>query len=165
MRMSKNGTLTDKRRLTATEKEALQRLNIALEILTKEKDNLAARAAMIPGAKRDMAMMAAKIEKLMGEMVLTIPDEQLATYVRALKMVSYTIGVKNPFRQTNEKDYGMWLPFDVINGLLEGCHDHCMMCNLDRVGRMRCRFRKTLDTIPNDVVQWQDGDCPYYTVI
>lgn len=54
----------DKKRLTATEKESLQRLNIAFDILSHEKENLSQRAAMIPGAKRDMAMMATKIERL-----------------------------------------------------------------------------------------------------
>ena len=154
------------KRLTASERESLVRLNVALEILTNEPAGLETRSALIPGAKRDLAMMKAKIGKLMGEYVLTIPPEQYKTYINALKMATYAIGVKRPGgQQRNDKDYGLWLPNEVINGLLEGCHDHCMMCSLDRDGRNRCPFRKTLDAIPNDVELREDGDCPYYTAI
>lgn len=154
------------KRLTASERESLVRLNVALEILTNEPAGLAQRSALIPGAKRDLAMMKTKIGKLMGEYVLTIPPDQYKTYINSLKMASYTIGVKRPgAQQRDDRNYGLWLPNEVINGLLEGCHDHCMMCSLDRGQRKCCQFRKTLDAIPNDVEQREDGDCPYYTVI
>lgn len=99
-------------------------------------------------------------------MVDTIPDDQLLTYKRALQMVSYIIGVKRPGGMPqNEKDYGMWLPFEVINVILANCHDHCLMCDLDKSRRKACPLKKALDTIPNDVADRPDNDCPYYTVI
>ena len=64
------------KRLTATERESLVRMNVALEILSVEPEILAQRSAMIPGAKRDLAMMRTKIGNLMGKYVLTIPPEQ-----------------------------------------------------------------------------------------
>ena len=154
------------KRLTASERESLVRLNVALEILTKEPAELAQRSALIPGAKRDLAMMSAKIRKLMDGYAHTIPSEQLRTYANSLKMVSYVIGAKRPGGQgRDDKNYGMWLPYEVINKLLDGCHDHCMMCGLDKTDRKRCPLRKALDTIPNDVERSEDGDCPYYGII
>lgn len=154
------------KRLTATERESLVRMNVALEILSVEPEILAQRSAMIPGAKRDLAMMRTKIGNLMGKYVLTIPPEQYRTYINSLKMASYAIGVKRPGGTArDDKNYGLWLPNEVINGLVEGCHDHCMMCSLDRAERNCCSFRKTLDAIPNDAPQRDDGDCPYYAVI
>ena len=156
----------EKKRLTASERESLVRMNVALEILVTEPDHLKQRAAMVPGAKRDMAMMSTKIGKLLEGFIDTIPNEQLLTYRRALEMCNYTIGVKRPGSQPrNEKDYGMWLPYEVINELLAGCHDKCMMCDLDTVGRKQCPLRRALTIIPNDVPDRNDGDCPYYTVI
>ena len=67
----------EKKRLTASERESLIRLNVALEILANEPEHLAARANSVPGAKRDMAMMVAKIRKLLEGFTGTIPDDQL----------------------------------------------------------------------------------------
>lgn len=154
------------KRLTASERESLMRMNIALDILTTEYTALAARAALVPGAKRDLAMMRVKIDKIMEGFILTIPQEQLRTYQNALLMSGYSIGIKRPGgTANNDKEYGMWLPNEVINGLVKGCHDHCMMCDLDKGQRRSCWLRKALDIVPNDVPQHEDGDCPYYTII
>lgn len=154
------------KRLTASEREALLRLNVAMEILILDLKPLRERAKLVPYAKRDMAMMAKRAEKLLSEFARTIPDEQLMTYRRALEMVSYVVGVKKPGAQgRDEKNYGMWLPYEVLNALLVGCHDHCMMCALDKAQRRACPLMKALDTIPNDTRDREDGDCPYYTLI
>jgi len=154
------------KRLTATERESLVRMNVALEILSVEPDNLARRSSLIPGAKRDLAMMRTKIGNLMFKFVHTIPPEQYKTYINSLKMASYTIGVRRPGGSPrDDKSCGLWLPKEVINGLVDGCHEHCMMCTMDRAERNACSFRKTLDAVPNDAPQREDGDCPYYTVI
>lgn len=154
------------KRLTASERESLMRMNIALEILTREPANLAERSTLIPGAKRDLAMMSSKIRQLMDGYVRTIPPEQCRTYINSLKMAGYVIGAKRPgLREHDDRNYGMWLPYEVIHALLDGCHDHCMMCELDKVSRKRCLLRKALDIIPNDAEQSEEGDCPYYAVI
>lgn len=153
------------KRLTASDRDSLVRLNIAFEILVLEQEHLKARAALIPGAKRDMAMMAARIRKLMESFRDTVPPEQMSTYANAIDMSSYTVGVKKPGGNNRLKEYGMWLPFEVINTLLDGLHEKCMMCDLDTVGRKQCPLRKALTIIPNDVPERNDNDCPYYTVI
>ncbi|MBR4442536.1 MAG: hypothetical protein IKS52_04620 [Clostridia bacterium] len=155
----------EKKRLTATEKDALVRMNVALEILANEPPLLDERAAMIPGAKRDIGMMKAKITKLMDAFSETIPTEQLKTYLNALVMADYVIGVRRPgLRGRDDREYGMWLPNEVIGALLEGCRDHCMMCPDQLDARKRCRLRKALDMCPSDVPQRDDGDCPYFMV-
>lgn len=157
--------VTAQRRLTASEREALMRLNVALEILVSEGEALAKRAKLVPHARRDLAMMAAVIRRLMGEFVLTIPPEQLKTYVNNLNMASYTIGVKRPGGGRKDSEYGLWLPYGILNELLEGLHDKCMMCDLDRERRRSCSLRKALTAIPNDAPERDDGDCPYFTVL
>ena len=156
----------DRKRLSASERDSLVKLNFVLEILKKDLNPIRARLASIPYAKRDIGLIASTIEKLMEKAGETIPDEQLMTYIHALEMSSYVIGAKSPVKRgTNVKEYGMWLPYEVLNELFLGCHDHCLMCTLDTVGRKQCSLRRTLDAIPNDVCDREDGDCPYATVI
>ena len=161
---SENGI--GKRRLTASERESLLRLNVALEILMREPDTLAARAALVPGAKRDLGLLRAKIKTLMEGFTHTIPTEQLISYRNTLRMTSYIIGARRPgSRGRDWTNYGLWLSYEEINGLLEGCHDKCLTCALDTVGRRKCPLRKTLDAIPNDVSERADGDCPYFAML
>ena len=153
--------------MTASERESLIRLNVAFEILTTEGEQLRKRFTGVKYGLRDLGMLKAVIHRLMEQVIDTIPEEQMMTYVRSLQMASYTVGVKRPGTNgsRNEKDYGMWLPYEVINGLLQGCHDHCMMCPGDRAERRACRLRKALETIPNDAQEREDGDCPFYTLM
>ena len=155
------------KRMTASEREALMRLNIAFEIMSLDVlEPLSERMRLIPGAKRDLAMMRARITKIIEAVPGTIPDNQLKTYVNNLKMVSYTVGVKKPGKMgRDEKNYGLWIPYEVLNALLTGCHDHCLMCHEDEAQRRACRLRKALDAIPNDTTDREDVDCPYYGLI
>lgn len=155
-----------KTRLTASDRESLIRLNIAYEILQTEGEHLSRRIRAIRGGPRDLGMLKAKIHKLMEKVIDTIPEDQLMTYIRALKMATYTVGIRRPgTMERNEKDYGMWLSYEVINAMLSGCHDHCMMCPEDKESRRMCELRKALTSIPNDTPQRSDDDCPFYTII
>jgi len=156
----------EKIRLTASDREALIRLNIAYEILETEGEHLQRRFRAIQGGRRDLGMLKAKINRLMERVIDTIPDDQLKTYINSLKMASYTIGIKKPgLMGRDEKNYGMWLSYEVINALLAGCHDHCMMCPSDKAERRACKLQKALATIPNDAPERDDGDCPFYTIM
>lgn len=111
-------------------------------------------------------MLKAKIHKLMERVTDTIPDDQMMTYIRSLNMASYTIGIKKPgTMERDEKNFGMWLSYEVIQALLSGCHDHCMMCPSDKAQRRACKLRKALETIPNDAPDRSDDDCPFYTIM
>lgn len=156
--------MSDKKRLTASERESMLRMNVVLEILSNEPGKLAARAAMIPGAKRDLAMIASRIHKIMDQFNGTIPEEQLKSYLRSLETATYVVGARRPGGTAQDlKDYGTWLPFEVLNTLIEGCHDHCMMCPGDKAQRRACKLKKALEIIPNDTPDRDDGDCPFYS--
>lgn len=155
-----------KMRLRASEREALLRLSVAYDILTNEKETLGARAALVPGGKRDLAMIAARIKTLLAGFCETIPEDQLIIYMRSLQTKHYIIGSKGPATpKSNNHDYGMWLPFDAINEIMKGLHDHCMMCAMDKSERKKCPLKKTLDRIPNDTQDSPDGDCQYYGIL
>lgn len=159
--------MAETKRLTASEREALLRMDVAMEILILDaKETLKERAKMVPYGRRDMAMLAAVARRLLEGFSQTIPPEQKRTYMNALSMVSYTIGVKKPGPSSrDEKNYGMWISWETLNALLAGCHDHCLMCPMDKAQRRSCELRKALTIIPNDSQERSDGDCPYYGLI
>ena len=40
----------------------------------------------------------------------------------------------------------------------------CMMCSLDTIGQRKCKLRKALDVIPNDVEDVEKG-CKFFSVV
>ena len=155
----------EKMRLTASDREALMRLNVANQILVNTPEALKKRFSLVKGAKRDAAMMAAKSHRLLEQIIDTIPDEQLPIYARMLRGAQYWIGVRKPGDTAGTGDdskFGMWVPYSLLNQIMAGCRDHCDMCSLDKGQRRACPLRKAIDTIPNDVPRREDGDCPYF---
>lgn len=157
---------TDKPRMTATERDALLGMNVALCILAKAPEQLAKRAKLIPNAARDLGLIKGRITHIMEGMAGTIPANQLQSYLNTLKGSSYIVGCKSPAAGTNDtKNYGTWLSYDTIYELMGGCHDRCMLCELDKGEQRACKLRKAFDTIPNDTKEREDGKCPYYGLI
>lgn len=155
-----------KKRLTASERDAILRMNVVLEILDTETRKLEGRMEGIKYAKRDIGMMRAKIGKLVHDLAATIPDDQRWHYVKMLETATYYVGAKNPVKEAhNKSEYGYWLPVKTIEALLDGCHDKCMVCDLDKSHRRACPLRKAIDSIPNDTPERDDGDCQYYTIL
>lgn len=136
-------------------------LECAARIMMGAPKGLAARAAMVKYARRDLAMLAARAKELVKRFDETIPDDQLPGFIRNLRDSVWTVGVRRPAADTKYGDYGLWLSYEQLNALLDGCHDHCMVCTADKIGRMKCPLRRALDQIPNDVTD-RAGDCPYY---
>jgi len=154
------------KRLTASEREALVRMSVALEILWEAPAALRARSKLVKNATRDLAMMRSVIFKLMGKFAATIPEDQQRSYRITLDNMSYTVGMKRPAKQTrDEKNYGMWIPYEILRALLAGCEDHCLMCPDDVAKRRACKLRRAMEAIPNDAPPRDDGECPFYTVM
>lgn len=153
-------------RLTAAEREALIRLNVAVDILLTMPEQLARRVKLVKYGRRDFAMLAKVTERLTRGMTGTVPEDQLPSLLRNLKTASYLVGVKAPGAASRDEwNYGTWVSWGVLNALLGGCHDKCTLCDLDVQGRRSCPLRKALDAIPNELADRENGDCPYYTII
>lgn len=149
------------KRMSASERETMLRVVTAMNILITEPEQLKSRMKDVPYYSRDVGMLRKKALTMIEKMTDTIPKEQMWQWYREVKSVSYTVGVPGVTSRNNEK-YGVWLPNNVINALLEGCKEQCLMCNLDKGQRRACALKKALDAVPNDVPDKMDGDCPYY---
>ena len=91
--------------------------------------------------------------------ILETEGQQLNRRFRAIQ------GGRRDLGMLKAKNFGMWLSYEVIQALLSGCHDHCMMCPSDKAQRRACKLRKALETIPNDAPDRSDDDCPFYTIM
>lgn len=153
-----------KRRLTAGERDIMLRLVTALNILVSEPEKLKERMKGVPYYNRDVGMLRTKALSIIVKMTDTVPKEQMMQWYREVKSVTYVVGVPNIASRNNDK-FGVWLPNNIINALMDGCKERCLMCNLDRAQRRSCELKKTLDAIPNNIPDRIDGDCPYYAEI
>ena len=158
------GTKAHTKRMSAGERDTMLRIVTALNILVTEPEKLKERMKDMPYYSRDVGMLKAKALQIIGKMTDTIPQEQMWQWYREVKSVTYTVGIPRVSSHNND-NYGVWLPNNLINALMDGCKEQCLMCNLDRAQRRACRLKKTLDAIPNNVQDKADGDCPYYAEI
>jgi len=152
------------KRLSASERDTMLRIVTALNILVTEPEKLKERMKDVPYYSRDVGMLRAKALSIIDKMTNTVPKEQMWQWYREVKSVTYTVGVPGVSSHNNDK-YGVWLPNNLINALMDGCKEQCLMCNLDKGQRRACKLKKTLDAIPNDIQDKMDGDCPYYAEI
>ncbi len=158
------------KRLTAAERDAMMNLSVADQIVSNAIRDLGdERVRMVRYMKRDLKCVEKKLEKMLEAVLGTIPPEQQRTYCRSLMDASYTTGVKCRATSGNEQrrkdEYGLYLTFSEIEGLLDAAKEKCHFCGLDKEGIRRCPLRKTLDAIPNDAPDSDGTDCPYYRIM
>jgi len=113
----------------------------AVDILHKQRDELAARVKLIPGGPRDYGLLASKAQKLYESILETVPDDQLMTLMRNIPHMAYTVGTKKFSRGDRDSEYGMWISFKALAPISEVLHEHCIR-----------------DTGVKDY--WWDGDAP-----
>lgn len=158
---------TEKKRLTATEREALMRINLALSLILTEEGNLRNRNKLIRRGGTYLGAARGLMARYVDEFYRTVPVEQLKSVYRAVKDTTYTVGVRCPATRDKKRDkeYGVVVPIGALNALFAACGDHCLMCMGNREEQGKCPLRKALDAIPNDVSDRNDGRCPYQGVL
>lgn len=156
-----------RKRLTATEREGLMRINLALSLLVTEEGNLKARNKLIRRGGSLLGAARGLLTKYVESFYPTVPADQLKSVYRAVKDTTYTVGVRCPATRDKKRDkeYGVVVPIGALNALFAACGDHCLMCMGNREEQGKCPLRKALDAIPNDVGDRSDGRCPYQGVL
>lgn len=156
------------KRLTATEREAIMRLSLALEFLTVDVEHMKRRAEMVPNGKALLAGAMGMVRKFIDLACDTMPEDQLKSMIRTMKMTTFEVGVKCPATKINkrrEDEYGVIVSISAINELFAACADHCALCIATPAEAKACKLKKALDTIPNDSEDLPDGGCQYRDVL
>lgn len=135
--------MVERKRLTAAEQKDFINL-CAVESLLQLK-------ALMPRLNGETHKRAydAVMDLVTGTME-QMPLEQLQSYQKQMRHIAISIGVKNA---GNFDDWdGRYLRFSEINALLDGCGDHCLMCDKLPQTMKRCGIRKVYNTIPAESV-------------
>lgn len=83
---------------------------------------------------------------LVNDVMSTMPYEQLKSYQKQMKHIAISVGIKNA---GVDPDWdGRYLNFSQINELLEGCQDHCLMCDKMPQTMKQCGIRKVYNSLP-----------------
>lgn len=151
--------------MTATERDALLHMAIGCDVIDHIRPKLERRMKTIPRAASRLGIARWAMDSLIEDVMKTMPTDQLVNLRNNLNMRSYIIGVKSPANRGRDMNYGLWISFEQMNELMAACHDHCLTCGLDLGEQRRCRLRKALDAMGNDVPDRPDGGCPYYGVM
>ena len=153
----------EQKRMTATEREAFQRIGLAEMLIRTEGENLKTRTKMIPRGAWRIASVISQLTRYINDVCDTIPEEQRKPLWRALQETSYTVGIRCPATRDRERDkqYGIFVPIWALDAIFAACGDHCITCMGGYDEQRKCPLRKALDAIPNDVKEREDGRCHY----
>ena len=118
------------KRMTAGERDTMLRIVTAMNILVEEPEKLKKRMKDVPYFARDVGMLKKRALMMIEKMTDTIPKDQMWQWYREVKNTTYVVGVPGVANHNNDK-YGVWLPYNIVNALMDGCKEQCLMCNLD----------------------------------
>ena len=155
--------MSERTRITASEREALMRINLGLNFLLEEPERLKRRTKLVRRGAFWLGAARSALERYMHGVYRTIPTEQLQIIRRSIMETGYTVGIK--CRATADanrfSEWGVIVPIEVINTMFNACTDHCLTCMGDTEAQKKCKLRKALDILPNDTEERNDGTCPY----
>ena len=157
---------TEKKRLTADEREALARISLAIEFLNVEAKFLERRSKAVHGAGY-LAAAKGLMERYLKDVYRTVPREQLVVIQRSFKETTVEVGIKcSATRKVSlDKEFGLVIPMYAANKLMEASRDRCLMCGLNTEEQRKCELRKAIDMIPNNIEDREDGGCPYHWAV
>lgn len=161
MKNTREGAESRRKRMNGDEYEALLHLTAAADILQKQRGKIAARVKMIPGGPRDYGLLASRIQVLYGELLKTVPLEQLLTFSRNVPGMVYSVGTKRITNSNHSKEYGIWIDLAALKVISETIREHCMLCEKSIQEQRQCPLAKALDTIPGDKDESARG-CGYF---
>ena len=134
----------ERRRLNSSEQKDFVNLCAAESLARVE--SLIGRINNIPDGIETLVNLQASLMELVNGILEQMPYNQLFSYQKQMKHIAISVGVKSA---GNYDDWdGRYLTFSQINDLLEGCQDHCLMCDKTVPTMKRCPIRKIYDTIP-----------------
>ena len=148
-------------RIRGSEAEAFKRLHVASDILDGLRRDMHERAGLVKWGRRDLAAASALLNKVFAAMLDTVPLPQLQTMARNLKTACFWTGTRRPGERENKTDFGMWVSWDAINGLIEAGREKCITCTLTPQEQRECKLARALDTMPADKDETATG-CGYY---
>ena len=149
------------RRIRGTEAEAFKRMHVASDILDGLRRDFHERAGLVKWGRRDLAAASTMLNRVFAAMLDTVPIEQLQTMHRNLQHASFWTGARRPGERDNKTDFGMWISWDAVNGLIEAARERCVTCERNPQEQRQCPLAKALDQLPAEKDETTTG-CGWY---
>ena len=111
-----------------------------LESASKEMEQ---RFRLIPNGWRDLKMCIAVLDKLMNNIVMTVPAEKLVSMNRMLPKMRFKLSCGAQACETGKEE--CIISMEEANALSHYAHEHCKMCFEDNCDR--CPLGKTFDHV------------------
>mgnify|MGYP003302273880 FL=1 len=153
--------MNDKKRLNASEQQALFAMFAALNAL-KDSEDLDNRLNQIKGAKSWRNGALGMVRKTCEAVMDSMPTEQIKSVKRNLATLRYHISVAKPGGRSY-KDDGRWLSYDALDTLCEAAQERCLMCQKNKQEQRQCPLAKSLDELPCAKADERADGCRYFT--
>lgn len=125
----------------------------ALEELSQAESEFAARLKVIPNGRRDIRMIRSVLDKLLVNILSTMPEEKIMSVKRMAPHMQYKL--YSGIRASQVEDSECVIPTKNVDVLTRYAHEHCKLCVDMDCGR--CDLGKTFDktlTIDRDGGNW-----------
>lgn len=138
--------MMERKRLNSTEQNALMSLCAAFNAIG-DAAALENRLKSLPRGWQMIRSCDGQIAKMIELIAESMPTEQLMSFYRNRKTLTYYIAVKSPAGRPYDND-GRWLSYDALDTILEAVQDHCITCMKNPQEQRKCRLAKALDELP-----------------
>lgn len=122
--------------------------------------DLRARCALIPGAWRDMMLIAKKSEDLMKKIMFTIPSKKLMTMQKDLSHIVCEVRVAYDYAKRDEREF-TYCPTEAIDRLVNRVINwECLSCDKSAKEAKKCPIFKDIDACYPWELQPNGDMCP-----
>ena len=149
----------ERQRINSVTREALTILYAAGQAIEMVAPKLEQLTRRVPNGWRDLRMVQSKLNKLVEDMLVTIPVKQLDTMIAQMRISHLQIATN----EVGKSDESKWLvPRDELTELVAAVVDEkCLMC--DKEDWFNCKLRRIITDLPVDVTKvpnacWRDAE-------
>ena len=151
----------DKPRIVADETDGLKLLVFALDAMEAVGNKLAGRLRLTKTGARNFGSAKWALGRVIADVVETVPDVQRHTLRKNLENVTYRVGVRKPWDNKQDAEYGMWMSWEAVYALLGAARSACLTCDLTPDKQRQCPLAKALDELPTSKDETARG-CGYF---
>ena len=150
----------DKKRLNASEQNALLSLCAAYNAIGDAR-GLDRRFAQIPRGKQMIGSVDGQIAKLIEQVAISMPEDQLKAFYRNRNTLTYFVSVRSPNGRRYDDD-GRWLSYGSLDILCKAASTECITCMKDPQEQRKCLLAKALDELPCTKADEEAFGCRYF---
>lgn len=150
----------ERKRLNATENNGLISLCAAFNAIG-DAEVLENRLKQLPRGWQMLKSIDGMIAKLITMIAESMPNEQLLSFYRNRKTLTYYVAVKSPAGRPYDND-GRWLSYDALDILCEAAQEKCALCTRNPQEQRQCKLAKALDELPLRKADEKHHGCRYH---